>query len=184
MRVSPSKIQLPSLEVVLAASVAILAALCCFGLPLLIGSVAGGAVVAGRLAAPLPLALVLGIAAGAGAAVVLVRRRAQCRAVEVELLYFDGCPNYQDYLPHLRQLVSGAGEVRLRPIETEEAALMARFIGSPTVRVDGRDVETEAAGRTEYGLQCRLYRTASGWLGTPPDEWVLAALRNTRRQAA
>jgi len=171
------------LEVAVAAVVALLAAVGCIGLPLLIGSAAGSALLAGQLGAPVPLLVALGMAAGAGAVVVLVRRRAQSRPVEVELLYFDGCPNYQDYLPHLRQLVSGAGEIKLRAIKTEAAALTERFLGSPTVRVNGRDVESDAAGRTEYGLQCRLYRGAGGWSGAPPDDWVLAALKRTRQAA-
>ena len=158
----------------LTAAAAILAALCCFGLPLLVAAAAGAVVVAGQLGPPL---LAFGIAAGAVAAVVLTRRRIQHRTVEVELLYFDGCPNYEQYLPHLRQLVSGAAEVRLRPVETEATALAERFLGSPTVRVNGLDVEGDAASRTEYGLQCRLYRTAGGWSGAPPDDWVLAALQ-------
>lgn len=57
------------------------------------------------------------------------------------------------------------------------------FLGSPTVRVDGRDDEPDAASRRDHGLSCRLYRTPDGMQGTPPDEWVLALLRpSTRRE--
>lgn len=101
----------------------------------------------------------------------------------IELLYFDGCPNYESFLPRLRALLDEAGvgdELELRAVETAEAAEVERFLGSPTLRIDGVDVDPGAAERTGYGLECRLYRTADGFSATPPDEWVLAALRRGR----
>jgi hypothetical protein len=97
----------------------------------------------------------------------------------VELLYFVGCPNHEAFLPHLRQLIVQArvgAQIELRRVESPEAAERERFLGSPTVRVDGRDVDPSARERDDYGLKCRLYRTDEGLVGIPPDEWVLAAL--------
>lgn len=102
--------------------------------------------------------------------------------MKVELLYFDGCPNYEALVPHLRALLDQAGanaELELRRVESEREAKRARFLGSPTVRVDGRDVEAGAEELQGYGLQCRLYRTADGVSGVPPDDWILAALRRS-----
>ena len=62
-------------------------------------------------------------------------------------------------------------------MESPEAAAEERFLGSPSVRVDGVDVDPGAAGRDDFGLKCRLYSTGAGLQGTPPDEWVLEALR-------
>ena len=50
------------------------------------------------------------------------------------------------------------------------------FLGSPTVRVDGRDVEPGAEQRQDFGMKCRLYATPDGLRGTPPDQWALDAL--------
>jgi hypothetical protein len=58
----------------------------------------------------------------------------------------------------------------------DAAAEQQRFLGSPTLRVDGRDVEPGAELRTDFGLKCRLYRTEEGFAGIPPDQWVLDAL--------
>jgi hypothetical protein len=91
----------------------------------------------------------------------------------VELLYFDDCPTYETLLPHLRQLLRAAGasdEVRLRRIPDHEAAQRERFLGSPTVRVDGRDVEPGASERRDFGMKCRLYASGHGLRGTPLDE--------------
>jgi hypothetical protein len=99
--------------------------------------------------------------------------------LKVELLYFDGCPNYQELLPQLRELLADLGtegEVGLRRIETEDAARGLRFLGSPTVRVDGVDVDPGAGEREDFGLKCRLYSTRYGLRGVPPGEWIRAAL--------
>ncbi len=103
--------------------------------------------------------------------------------MKVELLYFDGCPSYARLLPRLEELIDRVGvqaQLELRRVESADAAVAERFLGSPTVRVDGRDVDPGAAERTDFGLKCRLYRTPEGLQGTPPEDEVLAALTATR----
>ena len=98
----------------------------------------------------------------------------------IELLYFDGCPSYESLLPRLRGLLAESGvpvEPTLHRVESAEAAEQERFLGSPTLRIDGRDVEPGSSGRTDFGLKCRLYPTGDGLRGTPPDAMILAALR-------
>lgn len=97
----------------------------------------------------------------------------------IEILYFDGCPNHETLLPHLRDLLDNAGidrVIELRRVEDDDAAQRERFLGSPTVRVNGRDVEPGADTRTDFGLKCRLYQTPAGLRGSPLDEWLLGAL--------
>ena len=97
----------------------------------------------------------------------------------VELLYFDGCPGHGAFLPRLRELIARAGindEVDVRRIESPEAAVTERFLGSPTVRVDGVDVEPGSGDRDDFGLKCRLYSVAGRLQGTPAEEWVIKAL--------
>jgi hypothetical protein len=99
--------------------------------------------------------------------------------MRVELLYFDGCPSYARFLPRLENLIASTGveaDVELRRVESPEAAEAEQFLGSPTVRVDGRDIEPGADDRTDFGLKCRLYRTPDGLRGTPSDDVVTAAL--------
>jgi hypothetical protein len=106
--------------------------------------------------------------------------------VTIELLYFDGCPNHEAPLAHLHELVDGvepAPEVVLRRVVDDAAAQRERFLGSPTVRVDGHDIEPGADQRDDYGMKCRLYQTSKGLAGLPEDEWVHRALNATRRPA-
>ena len=102
-------------------------------------------------------------------------------AVKVELLYFDDCPNYELLVPELRQLLAREGidgALELRRIESSEEAERERFLGSPTVRVEGVDVEPGAAERTDFGLKCRLYASEHGTSGVLPLDWVAARIRD------
>ena len=92
--------------------------------------------------------------------------------LRVTLRYFDGCPNWQTTLPRLQEVLAELGhpevEVSLERVDTDEEAQRLRFVGSPTVLLDGRDPFEEAAGG--YGLACRVYRTPEGPVGSPTKE--------------
>lgn len=99
--------------------------------------------------------------------------------MKVEVLYFDGCPSYEALMPRLRELMAATGveaPVELRHVESVEVAERERFLGSPTLRVNGQDVDPTAGERTDFGLKCRLYPGADGLRGTVPDEFVVEAL--------
>jgi hypothetical protein len=100
-------------------------------------------------------------------------------SVKIELLYFEACPSHEAFLPRLRALLDQVGidaPVMERRVESDAAAQRERFLGSPSLRIDGVDVEPGAARRTDYGMKCRLYRHEEGLSGRPRDEWLLAAL--------
>jgi hypothetical protein len=97
----------------------------------------------------------------------------------VEILYFEGCPNHEP----ARTLVERvAADLQLEPtidlveVADAESAAELRFLGSPTIRVDGRDVEPGASERHEYVLSCRVYRTERGLAGQPDEAWIRDAL--------
>ena len=97
----------------------------------------------------------------------------------VELLYFDGCPNWIAARELVETLAAGMNvspDLRLVEVESPEAAEKLRFLGSPTIRVEGLDVEPGADDRTQFHYACRVYRTPSGLSGTPDPEWVRQAL--------
>lgn len=86
--------------------------------------------------------------------------------MDVTLLYFDGCPSWQTTDRHLRTLAADLGfDLAYRTVDTPEEAEEARFRGSPTVLVDGRDPFAE--GDEPLGLACRLYQTPDGPAGSP-----------------
>ena len=95
----------------------------------------------------------------------------------IELLFVDGCQGHEQVLAQVQELPQRPGwELVLRRIDTPDQAVRERFLGSPTVRVDGRDVDPGAAGRTDWGLTCRTFGSGSGRSAVPPRRWIEAAL--------
>jgi hypothetical protein len=63
--------------------------------------------------------------------------------MRIEVLYFEGCPNYLPAVERLRAVLSQEGlplGVELIEVKEEAAAKELRFIGSPTIRVNGLDI--------------------------------------------
>jgi hypothetical protein len=97
----------------------------------------------------------------------------------IEVLYVQDCPHYRDTLALVERIRGELGmeaELRSTLIVDQTAAEQARFAGSPTVRVDGRDVEPGSEPATEYVLGCRLYRLEHRFAGQPEERWVREAL--------
>lgn len=105
--------------------------------------------------------------------------------MKVELLYFAGCPSYEALRSRVERMLAarGLGEhLVLVPIVSLEDAERQRFLGSPTLRVNGGDVEPGADERTAFGMECRIYLTAGGLKPAPPDEMIVRALERARRE--
>ncbi|WP_249011852.1 hypothetical protein [Conexibacter sp. DBS9H8] len=100
--------------------------------------------------------------------------------MRVEVLYFDGCPSHETLLPRLRDLLDQAGvdaPIELKRIDSLQTAESEQFLGSPSLRINGQDVDTTARSRADYGLKCRLYSTARGLQGAIPDELINSSIR-------
>ena len=98
----------------------------------------------------------------------------------VELLYFAGCPTYKIARQIVSDVLRAAGivtEVREIKVTTDAQARLLKFIGSSTVRIDGRDVDPSADGAQQYGLKCRVYEADGKLVGSPSREMVLSALK-------
>ncbi len=97
----------------------------------------------------------------------------------IEVLYVQDCPHYPATLAlaeRMRAKLELDAELRPTLILDQAAAERVRFPGSPTVRVDGRDVEPGGEPVTEYIVGCRLYRLERRFAGQPEEGWVREAL--------
>jgi hypothetical protein len=97
----------------------------------------------------------------------------------IEVLHVADCPNYPKALALVERVRAELGidaEVQTTLIADQAAADRARFPGSPTIRVDGRDVEPDAEPPTEITVACRLYRHEHHLAGQPEERWVREAL--------
>ncbi len=102
----------------------------------------------------------------------------------IELFYFEGCPSYVAAANNVREALQLEGlseQVDMVPVETVAAAQAQRLIGSPTVRIDGCDLEGPEAEARGYGLGCRIYHDGRGMAGWPSVGLVRRALRRRSR---
>jgi hypothetical protein len=104
------------------------------------------------------------------------------RTPTTELLWWEGCPSTEEALAMLREEMQALGldpgSIVVREMRTDADAEQEGFAGSPTIRVDGRDVQPPAS--EPAGLSCRVYRLADGRISPLPDR---AEVRQTLRDA-
>ena len=97
--------------------------------------------------------------------------------MDIKILYFEGCPNHEPAVTLVKQVVTKLGvgaDITEVEITGAEDVAAQRFLGSPTIQVNGVDIEPEARKRTDYSYSCRMY---SGVSGLPPEEMIAAALQ-------
>ena len=100
--------------------------------------------------------------------------------MRIEILYVSGCPNHGPAVERVREALEQArASADMFQVEVKDAAAAqaAGFLGSPTVRVNGQDVEHAARSAQAYGMMCRTYRYDGCLRGVPPSEWIRAAVR-------
>ncbi len=98
--------------------------------------------------------------------------------MKVRFLYFGGCPNAEPTLILLKEtLAAEAPDTDLERLEikSDEEAGRYGFLGSPTIQIDGLDIEKERRKDSPY-YGCRIYRTAQGSSGIPPKAMIIEAI--------
>ncbi|TMK76954.1 MAG: DUF2703 domain-containing protein [Actinobacteria bacterium] len=97
--------------------------------------------------------------------------------MDIEFLYWEGCPSH----PEARQLLGDVlaereidAKVNVREVRSQAEAEKLRFPGSPTIRVDGRDVDPEGAS-ARPSLVCRIYHKPDGRVSPVPTREQLEA---------
>lgn len=85
--------------------------------------------------------------------------------MKIEVLYVANCPNHAVALDRLREVLSDEGfQEHVSQILVGDAAVarFLKFAGSPTIRVDGHDVDPHGEHAASFGIMCRLYSDGGG----------------------
>jgi hypothetical protein len=104
----------------------------------------------------------------------------------IELLYLEGCAHRGatvDLVHSVMKSEGMPGVVQQIRIENSEDASAYDFPGSPTVRVNGRDIEKFPSLQLPAGFACRTYVVEGKPQGVPPRSWLEEAIRAARKQA-
>lgn len=96
--------------------------------------------------------------------------------MQIQFLYFSGCPSYQQGLENLKQALKEmdlAEDFEMINIDSDENAREFQFIGSPTIRINGFDLDANARDKEVTGYKgCRIYQTEKGIQGSPTIEMI------------
>ncbi len=99
--------------------------------------------------------------------------------MKVELLYIADCPNYVEAARLLREMLSEFGardEVSEIEVTDSAQADALAFIGSPSIRIEGKDIEPIEPSARHYALSCRTYLVDGKLTGVPPLDMIRAAI--------
>jgi len=100
--------------------------------------------------------------------------------MKVELYYFNDCPSHQTASANLQAALRAEGlpeNIEMIEVTSEQDAQKMRFVGSPTIRIDGVDLEGAEAEGKGYGFGCRVYSENGSMAGWPSVEQIRSALR-------
>ncbi|MCS7006939.1 MAG: DUF2703 domain-containing protein [Gaiellaceae bacterium] len=95
--------------------------------------------------------------------------------MRIELYYWEGCPSHPEARALLEEVLRERGieaPIEMREVRTREEAAALRFPGSPTIRIDGRDVDPVGA-EAPPALTCRVYRLPDGRVSPIPSRQQL-----------
>jgi hypothetical protein len=99
--------------------------------------------------------------------------------MEVRFLYFGGCPNSEPTFRLLEEALRAEApdaELERHEVNSEEEAGRSNFLGSPTIQINGLDIEKKRRGDSPY-YGCRIYRTEQGSSGVPTKGMIVDAIR-------
>lgn len=104
--------------------------------------------------------------------------------MQVELLIFDGCPNANGAERMLRDTIrelNAAADIEIVKVLNIDDAVAKRFLGSPSIRINGKDLEIEENEFTQYSMRCRVYRNGNEQSGLPSRRLLVKAIESVSR---
>lgn len=102
--------------------------------------------------------------------------------MKVQFFYSEDCPSHDEALERLRKVMGEEGirdEIEVVRVDSSEDAEKLKFIGSPTLLINGRDIDPPT--NPYYALTCRAYRLEDGRISPLPSETMI---RKAIRKAA
>ena len=99
--------------------------------------------------------------------------------MNIEVLYFEGCPNHLPAIEMVRETLKSLGrqdEIHQVEVHTQADAEAVAFVGSPSIRINGADIEPWARTAKAFGLSCRTYLDGSHRSGVPSRELLRRAI--------
>ncbi len=97
--------------------------------------------------------------------------------MKIEFLYFKSCPSHKQAISNLKAALRESGiraSLTLIAVESPEKAAQVGFQGSPSIRINGKDIEGKNDG---ISYSCRIYPIGGKMTGVPTKEYIREKLR-------
>ena len=98
--------------------------------------------------------------------------------MRIEFLYYADCPSHEEALARLKGAMAAEGveaDIHIIEVKSDQEAQQLRFIGSPTIRIDGEDIDPEGLEGQQYALTCRVYTKRDGRPSPAPETALIRA---------
>lgn len=98
------------------------------------------------------------------------------KPIKIEFLYWEECPSHGLAWERLQTILKEKGlktELARIRIDTDDDARRWGFCGSPTIRINGKDIDPKGAKAQPVGLNCRIYHTPDGRVTPVPSEEMI-----------
>jgi hypothetical protein len=95
---------------------------------------------------------------------------------KIEFLFWEDCPSHPEARKRLGEVMAEMGieaPVEETEVLTDEDAERLRFPGSPTIRVNGFDVDPASATQMGTALTCRVYVLEDGRFSPVPSKEMI-----------
>lgn len=100
--------------------------------------------------------------------------------MKIDFLYFEGCPSYKIAYKYLKEVLEEEkidAEIEKIHVSNDELAKKLKFLGSPTIRINGKDIDKSAQELKDFGIKCRIYFSDGEIMGYPSKEVIRSALK-------
>ena len=101
--------------------------------------------------------------------------------MQIDFLWFDDCPNHHATEILLSEILTELGvsdpvnKFNVPDLATGENT---KFPGSPTIRINGVDIDPDYEDTGDYSPRCRVYYTSNGLKGVPEKAWIVDSVRS------
>lgn len=103
--------------------------------------------------------------------------------VKIELFYFEGCPSLEPALNILNQILEEEEvetQITRINVDSEELVKKHRFLGSPSIQINGQDIEIASRSSNDFGQKCRIYDNNGVLSGVPPKSMIKRAIQDAK----
>jgi hypothetical protein len=95
--------------------------------------------------------------------------------MHVSFLFYEDCPSHEPALERLREVLAEEGidtDVEVVEVQSEKQAQELRFVGSPTILLNGQDIDPPPPD-SHYALTCRVYHLEDGRISPLPSRGMI-----------